>query len=88
MENKFKIRSEKGIVKYAMRTGEVFVKSTMFLAYANRIMNTGKSVELSDKRGYGMEICVDDHYFFPADIEPDTEVADIEPDTDEVTDNE
>lgn len=71
MKNKFKIKSEKGKVTYAMRTGEVFVKSTIYLAYANRIMKTGKSVELSDKRGYGMEICVDDHYFFPADVDTD-----------------
>lgn len=68
MKNKFKIKSEKGVVTYAMRTGKVYVKSTMFLSYAKRIVNSGKSVELSDKRGYGMEICVDDNYFFPADV--------------------
>lgn len=74
MKNKFKIKSEKGKVTYAMRTGKVFVKSTMFLAYANKIVKSGKLVELSDKRGYGMEICVDDNYFFPADV-GDNEVA-------------
>lgn len=76
MKNKpeFKIKSEKGIVAYAMRTGKVFVKSTMFLAYANKIVKSGKSVVLSDRRGYGMEICVDDNYFFPADVD-DNEVV-------------
>lgn len=81
MENNFKIKSEKGIVTYSMRTGDVFVKSTMFLAYANSILNTGKHIELTEKRGRGMEFCVDDTYFFPAEVEPDVE-------TDEVKENE
>lgn len=76
MKNKpnFKIKSDKGNVVYAMRTGSVFVKSMMMLSIANRIVKAGKSVEISDKRGYGKEICVDDTYFFPV--------------ADEVTDNE
>ena len=62
MEN---IKHEKGIVTYVMRTGKTFVRSNMALAYAKRIIKTAKSVEETDKRGYGMEICVDDKYFFP-----------------------
>jgi hypothetical protein len=62
---KFDIKHEKGIVTYAMRTGKVFVKSTLPLSVANSIVKRGKDVEISDKRGYGQEICVDDTYFFP-----------------------
>ena len=61
----FKIKSENGKVIYAMRTGKVFVKSAMYLTYAENIVETGDNVEVSDKRGYGKEICVDDTYFFP-----------------------
>ena len=60
-----KIKNEKGIVTYVMRTGGTFVRSTMPLATANAIVKSGKEVEETDKRGYGTEICVDDTYFFP-----------------------
>ena len=69
-----KIKHEKGKVTYVMRTGKTFVKSQMALAYANVIVKNGKEVEETDKRGYGMEICVDDTYFFPTE----KEVAEIE----------
>lgn len=62
-----KIKSEKGKVIYCMRTGGVFVRNHMPLAYAQSIVNRGKKVEETDKRGFGMEICVDDKYFFPID---------------------
>lgn len=62
------IKNEKGIVTYVMRTGKTFVKSTMLLAYANSLVKRSKDVEETDKRGCGVEICVDDTYFFP--IEP------------------
>ena len=65
-----KIKHENGKVTYAMRTGKTFVKSTMPLAYANSLVKRGKEVEETDKRGYGVEICVDDTYFFPIELEP------------------
>lgn len=60
-----KIKHDKGIVTYVMRTGCTFVRGKMALAYANRMVKHNKNVEETDKRGYGMEICVDDKYFFP-----------------------
>ena len=74
----YKIKNEKGKVTYAMRTGKVFVKSTMFLTVANRIVRKGKTVNVSDERGYGKEICVDDTYFFPYDGEDVDEVIENE----------
>ena len=68
------IKSEKGIVTYVMRTGGTFVRSTMPLATAKRIVKNCKNVEETDKRGYGMEICADDKYFFPM-IQTKQEVA-------------
>ena len=64
-----KIKHEKGIVTYIMRTGGTFVKSKMPLSHAHLIWSRSKNVEETDKRGFGMEICVDDKYFFP--IEPE-----------------
>ena len=60
-----KIRHEKGTVTYTMRTGKSFVKSKMPLAYANSLVKRSKDVKETDERGYGVEICVDDKYFFP-----------------------
>lgn len=60
-----KIKHEKGIVRYVMRAGATFVRSTMPLAYANRMVKHSKNVEETNKRGFGVEICVDDKYFFP-----------------------
>lgn len=71
---KFDIKHVKGIVTYAMRTGKVFVKSEMPLSIANSIVKRGKTVEVSDSRGYGKEICVDDTYFFPV-VEKSDEVT-------------
>lgn len=63
-----KIKHTKGKVSYAMRVGKkTFVKSEMPLALAKGILRHAKNTELSDERGYGMEIVVDDNYFFPAD---------------------
>ena len=59
------IKHEKGKVTYVMRTGKSFVKSVMLLAHAKAIVRRSKNVEETDKRGCGMEICVDDKYFFP-----------------------
>lgn len=61
-----KIKSEKGKVKFVMRTGKTFVRNTMSLAHAKAIVSRGKDVKETDERGYGIEICVDDTYFFPA----------------------
>ena len=59
------IKHEKGIVTYAMRTGKSFVKSKMPLAHAKALVKRSKNVEETDKRGFGIEICVNDKYFFP-----------------------
>ena len=66
---KNKIKHENGKVIYVMRTGKTFVRSNMSLAYAQSIIKRGKNVEETDKRGFGIEICVDDKYFFP--VEPE-----------------
>ena len=71
-----KIRHEKGTVTYTMRTGKSFVKSKMPLAYANSLVKRSKDVKETDERGYGVEICVDDKYFFP--MEEPVEKADAE----------
>ena len=69
-----KIKAEKGIVTYVMKAGEVFVKSNMLLAYANALVKRSKNVEETDKRGQGVELCVDDKYFFPIVVEKVEEV--------------
>ena len=60
-----KIKHEKGVVTYVMRTGSTFVRSTMLLASAKAMLKRNKNVEVTDKRGFGKEICVNDQYFFP-----------------------
>ena len=79
------IKHEKGVVTYVMRTGGTFVRSKMSLAQANVMVKTGNHIEETDKRGYGVEICVDDTYFFPVEkkakkkeTEETTEVAENE----------
>lgn len=67
------IKHEKGKVIYAMRAGEQFVKNHMPLAYAKAIVRRGKNVVETDERGYGIEICVDDKYFFPIEKDEVTE---------------
>ena len=63
-----KIKSTNGTVSFAMRVGkDKFVKSETNLAYAQSVLNRGKDTKLTDERGYGMEIAVDDTYFFPAE---------------------
>lgn len=63
-----KIKHTNGKVTFAMRVGEnTFVKSETNLAFAHAILNRGKKKEVTDSRGYGMEIAVDNTYFFPAD---------------------
>ena len=64
-----KIKHKDGKVTYVMRTGKTFVRANMSLAYAQSIIKRGKNVEETDKRGFGVEICVDDKYFFPIDPE-------------------
>jgi hypothetical protein len=61
-----------------------FVKNMTCVSFAQMILDNSKNVERTSKRGYGMEIAVDDTYFFPADIIEDVE----EPTEDEVTNNE
>ena len=76
-----KIKHEKGTVTFVMRTGKTFVKSTMPLATAKKTVKLGKEVEETDKRGCGIELCVDDTYFFPIETpveEPKDEVAENE----------
>lgn len=70
------IKHENGKVFYVMRTGKTFVRSSMHLAYAQTIVKNGKDVEETDKRGFGMEICVNDMYFFPIEPERKKKVAD------------
>lgn len=77
-----KIKNEKGVVTFVMRTGKTFVRNQMMLASAKRIINCSKNVEETDKRGYGVEICVDDKYFFPTIEEKSAKVE--EPSTSEV----
>ena len=79
-----KIKHENGNVTYVMRTGKTFVRSNMSLAYAQSIIKRSKNVEETGKRGYGMEICVDDTYFFP--VEPEKVIKPKKKDdSDEVT---
>lgn len=61
------VKHENGTVIYVMRTGATFVRNHMPLAYAKSIINRSKNVEETDKRGFGIEICVDDKYFFPVE---------------------
>ena len=74
-----KIKHEKGTVTYVMRAGSGYVRSKMPLGYANSIVKISKNVEETDKRGYGMEICVDDKYFFPIEkpLNETTEETDV-----------
>ena len=64
-----KIKHEKGKVIYVMRAGKGYVRNHMMLPYAQSIVNRGKNVEETDKRGFGVELCVDDKYFFPIEEE-------------------
>lgn len=68
-----KIKHEKGQVTFVMRAGGKFVRNKMPLATAKYMVKCSKNVEETDKRGCGIEICVDDNYFFP--IEQTEEVA-------------
>lgn len=63
------IKHNKGKVTYVMRTGKTFVRNTMTIGYARLIISRGKNVEEVDKRGVGVEICVDNKYFFPVEVE-------------------
>jgi len=66
------IKHTDGMVTFIMRTGKDFVKSQMPLANAVAIQNAGKEVVETDKRGFGVELCVDDTYFFPIDTPKET----------------
>ena len=77
------IKHENGKVTYIMRTGKTFVRSYMSLAHALAIVRRSKNVEVTDKRDCGIEICVDDKYFFP--MEEQTSKRKKKADTDEVT---
>ena len=68
-----KIKHEKGQVTFVMRTGANFVRNKMPLSSAKYIIRCSKNVEEIDKRGCGVEICVDDKYFFPIEEEMPTE---------------
>ena len=84
-KQEFKVKSENGMVDFAMRTGKVFVKSKMPLSLANYHITTGTDVKIDDARGYGQEICVDDTYFFPPTDHICEECNNVIPDNDEVT---
>lgn len=79
------IKNEKGVVTYVMRTGGTFVRSKMSLAQASVIVKTGDNVEETDKRGYGVEICVDDTYFFPVEKKAKKKVTEETEETEKVT---
>lgn len=80
-----KIKHENGKVTFVMRTGKTFVRNKMSISFANAIVKRSKDVEVTDKRGFGEEICVEDKYFFP--IEPKKK-APVEESADEVVNNE
>lgn len=80
----FNIKNDNGSVDFAMRTGEVFVKSKMPLSLANYHITIGTDVKVSDSRGYGDEICVDDTYFFPLADKLDAKVEEMISGIDEV----
>lgn len=71
-----KIIHTKGTVTYAMRTGKTFVRNKMPLSIANSIIKRGKDIVETDVRGDGIELCVDDKYFFPIEIEVKETVED------------
>lgn len=87
-----KLKHEKGIVTYVMRTGGTFVRSKMSLAQANVMVKNSEDVEETDKRGYGVEICVNDTYFFPvekkAKKKETEETEEVTEETTEVAENE
>ena len=55
------IKHENGIVTFRMKAGNDFVRSTMPIGNAQRIVNIGKSVVEKDG-----QIIVDSKYYFPA----------------------
>ena len=88
-KKKYDIKNNNGMVDFVMRTGGVFVKSKMPISLATYHITVGNDVTLEDKRGYGIEICVDDTYFFPPadelDVKCEELISDIKETTDEVT---
>lgn len=58
----YKIKNDKGIVTFKMRTGKDLVRSNMGLAYAQSIVARAKDIK--EENG---EIIVDDLYFFPVE---------------------
>ena len=74
----YEIKHERGTVTYALKTGKCFVKTKMPIAYAKSLVKKGRDVKETDERGCGIEICVNDKYFFPI-------VEKVEKPVDEVT---
>ena len=60
-----KIKHEKGIVTFLMRTGKDLVRGQMTIGFATALVNKGTSVVEEDN-----QIIVDDTYFFPTIPEP------------------
>ena len=59
-----KIKHTNGSVKFKMRAGKDFVRNTMPLATANRILENAKDVKVLKS-----EIICDNNFFFPRLIE-------------------
>lgn len=57
----YNIKHVNGIVTFRMKAGNDFVRSTMPIGSAQRIVNIGKSVVEKDG-----QIIVDSKYYFPA----------------------
>ena len=60
-----KIKAENGMVTFIMKAGKDKVRSSMSLAEANRIIESGESV-IETERG----IVVDETYYFPVEKKP------------------
>ena len=71
-----KIANENGVVTFIMKTGKDFVKSTMGLNEAKKIIKKGKATESTEIEGYNLS--VDDKYFFAAEKEPNKKKKSIE----------
>ena len=59
-----KIKSEKGIVTFLMKTGKDLVRSTMGVGYADTLLQNAKSKEQVSIGGEKM-VLVDNKYYLP-----------------------
>lgn len=58
---------DNGTVKFIMRVGKDFVKSSMPIKNAEKIIEEGKISKSNKHKGFN--ICVDDKYFFATESE-------------------